>query len=191
MHNKLHTKEAKLKMRKAHLGYHLSDEAKLKLSKIAKERGFGKKGHIPWNKGKKGLQKFSKETRKKMSEVRKGKHHSKETRKKISEAKKGSNNPNWKGGISLEYKRIRASVEFRLWREAVFVRDNFICQKCGERGEKLHPHHIQNFSQFIELRFAIDNGITLCEKCHKEFHKTYGNKNNTKEQIDEFLLLKG
>ena len=31
------------------------------------------------------------------------------------------------------------------------------------------------------------NGITLCEKCHKEFHKTYGYKNNNIKQLKEFL----
>ena len=80
------------------------------------------------------------------------------------------------------------SIDFRLWREAVFARDNWICQKYGLRGGKLHPHHIQNFAQYPELRFAIDNGITLSEKAHKEFHKKYGIKNNTKGQLEEFLL---
>jgi len=38
----------------------------------------------------------------------------------------------------------------------------------------------------------IDNGITLSEKAHREFHKKYGIKNNTNEQLEEFLarLLK-
>ena len=116
-----------------------------------------------------------------------GKHPSDKTRRKMSEAKKGNKACNWKGGIESENKRIRKSIDFRLWREAVFARDNWTCQKYGIRGGKLHPHHIENFSDFPELRFAIDNGITLSDKAHKEFHKIYGCKNNTKEQIDDFL----
>lgn len=129
-----------------------------------------------------------------------GKKPSKETLLKRSKALKGKKAwnkgkkcpqlvTNWKGGISKENEIFRHSVEFRLWREAVFSRDNWTCQKYGIKGGKLHPHHIQNFSQYPELRFAIDNGVTLSEKAHKEFHKKYGNKNNTKEQLEEFLKI--
>ena len=128
-----------------------------------------------------------------------GKHHSQKSRKKMSIDRKnkphfnqrGEKHWNWKGGISPKSKIIRMSIEFRLWREAVFARDNWTCQKYKERGVKLHPHHIKNFSEYPELRFAIDNGITLSEKAHKEFHKKYGKKNNTIEQLNEFLEAQG
>ena len=137
----------------------------------------------PSQKGKK----TSEETRRKQSEGLKGYKHSEEHRRKNSEAQKGEKGSNWQGGIEPENKRIRKSIEFRLWRESVFARDNWTCQKYGVKGGKLHPHHILNFADFPELRFAIDNGITLSDKAQKEFHKIYGRKNNNKEQLDEFL----
>jgi len=39
----------------------------------------------------------------------------------------------------------------------------------------------------IIKRFAIDNGITLSKKSHKEFHDKYGQENNTREQLIQFL----
>lgn len=118
---------------------------------------------------------------------------SEEHRRKISEewrgkSLSGKNHWNWKGGITPENKKIRDSLEIKLWREAVFARDNFICLKCGDnKGGNLHAHHIQNFADYPELRTSIENGITFCKKCHTKFHKKYSCKNNTKEQIEEFL----
>ena len=74
--------------------------------------------------------------------------------------------PFWKGSITDENKMARKTLEYKLWREAVFTRDDWTCQECGERGGELHPHHIKPFALFPELRTAIDNGITLCRKCH-------------------------
>ena len=140
--------------------------------------------------------KQSKEQREKLSKYLtgrpspiKGKHtQSLASRIRLSKQRRGENGSNWRGGLKPINKRIRAGIEFRLWREAVFARDNWACQKYGIRGGKLHPHHIQNFAQYPELRFAIDNGITLSKKAHEEFHRKYGLKNNTKEQLEEFLL---
>jgi hypothetical protein len=100
----------------------------------------------------------------------------------------GEKHWNYKGGITPENVKIRTSVEMILWRQSVFARDNWTCQKYGIKGGKLHSHHIQNFSSHPELRFAIDNGITLSEKAHKEFHKKYGIKNNTREQLEDFMM---
>ena len=137
------------------------------------------KGHIAWNKDKIGLQYHSKESKKKMREAKLGK------RKEKSNA--------WKDDKMAGYpenERIRKSMEYKLWRKAIFVRDNFTCQKYKIRGGILIAHHINNFSDFLELRLAIDNGITLSKKAHKEFHKKYGVKHNTKEQLEEFLCRK-
>ena len=134
---------------------------------------------------------WTEEQRKIMSKAKKGqgigRKYSIALRKKISGANKGENNHNWQGGISPENRRIRNGIQIRLWREATFARDNFTCQKYGIRGGKLVAHHINNFAEKIELRFAIDNGITLSEKAHIEFHKAYGFRDNTREQLEEYL----
>jgi len=85
----------------------------------------------------------------------------------------GANNAFWKGGVTPLYKKIRKSTEYKLWRTAVFTRDNFTCIWCGERGGVLHADHIKPFAHYPELRFAIDNGRTLCINCHKKT-ETYG-----------------
>lgn len=161
-------------------GYKCSEEIKRQMSEV-------RKGQIPWNKGKKGVQEYSEAYRRKMSKIKKGQRVSMENRLKLSLARRGSNGSNWRGGLTSKNETIRHGIEFRLWREAVFARDNWICQKSGERGGRLHPHHIQNFADYPELRFAIDNGITLSEKEHHIFHSKYGKKMNNKEQLTEFL----
>jgi hypothetical protein len=84
----------------------------------------------------------------------------------------GKNHWNWKGGITPESVRLRASAEYKLWHEAVFKRDSYTCVWCGDsRGSNLRADHIQLWSEYPELRFAIDNGRTLCESCHIKRHK--------------------
>ena len=80
------------------------------------------------------------------------------------------NAPNWKGGITPVNERIRKSLEYRLWRNEVFKRDNWTCQECDKKGGILNAHHIKNFVDFPELRTSLENGITLCEKCHRRLH---------------------
>lgn len=161
---------------KGHLNY-LTEETKKKMSDAHKGKISGFKG-----------KKQSEKVKEKLSKIFKGRKLSENIRRKMSNARRGEKCHFWKGGITSENIKIRQSIEFCLWREAVFARDNWTCQKCGIKGGKLHPHHIQNFAQFPELRFAIDNGITLSKKAHREFHRKYGIKNNTREQLEEFLI---
>lgn len=67
-------------------------------------------------------------------------------------------------------REIRNSEEYRQWRAAVFERDHYTCQNCGKTGGGLNAHHIKPFSKHPELRFDVDNGITLCTECHKLAH---------------------
>ena len=125
----------------------------------------------------------SEKVRKKISIGNLGQKRTEESRKNMG----GKNHWNWKGGITEESQKCRNSFEYKIWDNAVFARDNFTCQKYGTRGGDLHAHHILNFSSYPDLRLDINNGITLSKKAHKEFHKKYGNKNNTMEQLLEFL----
>lgn len=166
---KIFYEEQREKMIEAHKGRPCSEETCLKRSKALK-------GHS-----------VSEETRFKISKTLKGMHPSLETRLKLSELRKGSGNTNWQGGINPENERIRKGIEIRLWKKAVFERDNFTCAKCGQSGGELKVHHINNFADFPELRTSLENGIVLCKNCHNKFHKQFGRKNNTKEQLEEFL----
>jgi len=83
----------------------------------------------------------------------------------VSVYQSGENAPNWQGGITSINARKRGRKEYKLWREAVYLRDNFTCQKCGVKNG-LRAYHIKPFKDFPELRLAIDNGITLCKRCH-------------------------
>jgi len=123
----------------------------------------------------------------KLEKLKIGHPHTIESKRKLSESKKGDKSWNWKGGISSSMQKIRNSLELKLWKKACLERDNYTCQKTGVRGGKLAVHHIKNFSQYIELRTSITNGITLGFEIHKIFHKIYGIKNNTREQLDEFI----
>jgi 5-methylcytosine-specific restriction endonuclease McrA len=101
-----------------------------------------------------------------------GKYCSKKCKgKKMSEERSGENSNFWRGGISKKNRLLRSSSRWKKWREAVFKRDNWTCQKCGKKNTYLHPHHIKQFAYFPKLRFVIKNGITLCLNCHKNEHK--------------------
>lgn len=97
---------------------------------------------------------------------------------------KGSkeNHPNWKGGITPINDKIRKSKRYKNWCRKVFERDNWTCRECEHKNKvgyrkKLYAHHIKGFAEYPKLRFVVDNGIVLCEKCHKKT-ENYGIKLN-------------
>lgn len=124
-----------------------------------------------------------------------GKHRSEEVKKKLHDNHigrfTGKDNPNYNFNISDEERIIgRNYHEYNVWRENVYKRDKYTCKCCGSnKSGNLVAHHIKNYSSYKEGRTDVNNGITLCDKCHRLFHNTYGYTNNTKEQLIEFIKL--
>jgi hypothetical protein len=138
-------------------------------NKGTKRPGVGgvRKGNTPWNKGAKGLQ-MAWNKGKQMPSQRGERHH------------------NWQGGKTSQGHLIRNQVEYKLWRVAVFERDNYTCVFCGRKKEvsgKLNADHIKPFALYPELRFAIDNGRTLCIDCHKTTDSYMGNFNKNYKKL--------
>lgn len=126
--------------------------------------------------------KQSEESNKKRREKLLGRTFSDISREKMRESKKGNKNPQWKGGITEESYRIRNSIEYKLWRIAVFERDKYTCVWCLTKKSPFQADHIKRFSEYPELRFAIDNGRTLCVPCHKTTD-TYGVWSKNKKDV--------
>jgi len=83
---------------------------------------------------------------------------------------RGEKSPHWKGG-SKEREQTMGRIEYRLWRSAVYERDNYTCQACGShKSNTLNAHHILPYAKFPHKRFDIANGVTLCKECHKKVH---------------------
>lgn len=131
-----------------------------------------------WNKG----QPLPEEQRQYLSEIAKqrigkkspryGVKLSESTRHQISNSLKGRfrgpDNPQWKGSSDNKRQKWHSRYEYKEWRIAVFARDSYTCQMCGKPSNgDIQAHHIWPWADFTELRFDVDNGITLCESCHR------------------------
>lgn len=104
---------------------------------------------------------------------------------------KGELTKRWNTELTLlERESFRTKQpEYYTWRNQIFFRNNHTCQHCGDdKGGNLNAHHIECYSNNKEKRFDVNNGITLCTKCHTSFHKKFGWKDNSLVQLNDFLL---
>lgn len=81
---------------------------------------------------------------------------------------------NWQGGITPVNRLIRHTPEYNNWRKEVYKRDYWTCQMCWKKQKRPVAHHLKSFEEYPDLRFEINNGITLCRSCHKKIHTLIG-----------------
>jgi 5-methylcytosine-specific restriction endonuclease McrA len=72
------------------------------------------------------------------------------------------------------------------WRAQVLIRDKNTCRRCGGH-HCLEAHHIYSVKSVPELAFDVNNGVTLCEDCHKLYHRTFGRVTDA-EPLFKFLF---
>ena len=141
------------------------------------------KGHIGKN-----VQQWQKANRDRTAVHRKRWRHA--NPKRITEYRRGwrQRHPDLVVQHSLAYAERNPSKAYRLmdpeycrWRLRVYERDNYTCQQCFRRGSiTLNAHHVKPWAQYTDLRFVVENGITLCVPCHEEEHR------KMKEQSSEY-----
>lgn len=81
----------------------------------------------------------------------------------------GEKNPMWRGGMRATEHRRGDSLEYRLWRDGVLSRANFLCQDCGT-DKHVIAHHIEHWQDAPDKRTDPSNGKALCRKCHSLAH---------------------
>ena len=159
---KKQSEETKLKRSNSLKGRIFSEEHKEKLSISAKNRDKStqvaphsvfKKNNVPWNTGIQILD--------------------------------TTNYGNYIDGRTPLTQKVRHCEKYVNWRNSVFERDEYTCQECGQISGKIESHHIYKFSHIwndnkiknyndalsCEQLWDVDNGQTLCKKCHNNINK--------------------
>lgn len=102
----------------------------------------------------------------------------------------GSNNPAWNKNKTDEERILgRNYPEYKDFIKKVLLRDNYTCQCCGKYAahDDIEVHHLEGYDWCEEKRTDVSNGISLCSKCHSNFHSIYGYGGNTKTQFEEWI----
>ena len=109
-----------------------------------------------------------------------GKKHSQETINKIKIGNIGRKKPALSGENHYLWVKDRSQLQryndshkdrissaYRNWRKEVWLRDNFTCKIANpDCNGRIEAHHILGWSEYPELRYKTNNGITLCHAHH-------------------------
>lgn len=195
IHEISNSEERRQRLLKSNIGRKRTPEQLEKMSQITKDwfkdpRNKEKMQEVLYSKRKPTTEK----TKQKLYLANKGRKPTPESLKKMSETKKakglkGEKHWAWKGGKGGPLLAFRRTVEINEWRRAVYERDNYTCQECGQVGGKLNADHIiplfklaidLNLDTLEKVRTSpevldINNGKTLCRDCHEKTD-SFGNK---------------
>jgi hypothetical protein len=163
-----------------------------------------KKGRIPWNKGKKGLQTSwlkGKKGYKPKHSIEEYNKNNPPWNKGLRGIQRGKNAPNWKGGLTKLSVAIRGQIDIiKLMAKRKKI-DDYTCQICGKRGGDLETDHfpvsfaeiikkynITNIEEALSCKKMLDieNLRTLCKSCHrktKSFGRPRKRKNDAREAV--------
>ena len=88
------------------------------------------------------------------------------------------------GGFIKFVTKADSKKKMSAWKKAIKERDSYTCQRCGKLldSTKLDAHHKMPVWFMDQLKFDIDNGITLCKACHHALHGAGGTINESKEE---------
>ena len=149
--------ETRQKMRLAHLGVKLSPQHRLGVIKTLR----------PIKKGQTYEEVFGVETANRMkTKMRLAKLGRKMPWNSVPE-RIGEKSPRWiKDRSQVKLDKERGGPLHKQWSKAVKNRDNWKCKVADNCSGKVVAHHILTWKEHPELRYKINNGITLCHVHH-------------------------
>tara|TARA_R110000803_G_C11840493_1_gene304519 strand:+ start:26 stop:679 length:654 start_codon:yes stop_codon:yes gene_type:complete len=82
-------------------------------------------------------------------------------------------------------KTVYQNNYFTKWAKAVKTRDSYTCVRCNTvaTGNYISAHHVMPKAFFPETALNIDNGVTLCNSCHKQIHADLDKLTNSGIQL--------
>lgn len=85
----------------------------------------------------------------------------------------GEKNWKWiKDRSLLKIDNTRNNSAYKEWRKQIWLRDKFTCKIANPDCKgRIEAHHILGWTEFPELRYKLNNGITLCHFHHPRARK--------------------
>jgi thymidylate synthase (FAD) len=112
----------------------------------------------PWNKGLSGAYHLDKTPEQRQQRRERAKQFT----------RRGEDSNFWKGGVTEE--RVAIGAWTRTIAPQVHEKFDYTCQRCGNRGNQLHAHHLLPVYSHPEKAYDFENLVTVCEDCHRRIH---------------------